>query len=289
MIVMRHKNYAQAFTLIEILVVISILGMLSSIVLVSLKNTREKANIAAEVIFSTHIHRAVGDQGAIYFDFSGESDPDEDLDTEVADTSGNALNGTLVGNSHSNPMVSPTSYSPEAGSSLKLNNRPGVSTQYVSVGSSPALESEKLIISAWVKTIPPSRGNWSSKVIVSYSPVYALYIYGIYGSTNSSAVIFCNDEALCLVANVNIEDDKWHQIVVSVDSGVTNGTAIYVDGKLIKQGTIILEIMPGCDPVLNIGNVQAACGVNMTALHTLYPFIGQLDDVRVYTTSLPVN
>lgn len=289
MIVLRHKTYAQAFTLIEILVVLSILGLLASIVFAVIRQARERGVIAGGIIFATHTQHTVGDQGAIYFDFSGESDPDEDPDTEVEDTSGNALHGTLVNNTHSNPMVSPTSYSPEAGSSLSLNNRPGVQTQYVSVGSSPALESEKLIISAWVKTTPPSRDNWSSKVIVSYSPVYVLYIYGIYGGTSSSAVIFCNDDQSCVVANVNIEDDKWHQIVASIDSGVTNGTAIYIDGKLIKQGTITLEIMPGCEPVLNIGNVQAACGVNMTALHALYPFNGQLDDVRVYTTSLPVN
>ncbi len=300
MIVMRHKNYAQAFTLIEILVVISILGLLASIVFAVIRQARERGVIAGGIIFATHTQHTVGDQGAIYFDFGAPSDLDADPDTEeVADTSGNSLHGTLMGNSPSNPMVSPTSYSPEAGSSLSLNTQSGIPTQYVSVGSSPALESEKLILSAWVKSPPVPHLSQFIKTVVSYHPVYILFLdlrrHRVSVCTTPHR-LYSGPPGSCLsseIISIDPVDDKWHNIIVSIDSGVPNGSKIYYDGRLIAQGLFNMAAVPsGCEPILSIGKVEAACGIPSFAYpDNTYPnmFTGQLDDVRVYTTSLPVN
>ena len=89
---MKNKS----FTLIELLVVIAIIGLLASIILVSLKGVREKAEIAKGLEFSQSIQHALGADavGIWSFDDCGN---DGDTHTTLADTSGYGNNGTNHG------------------------------------------------------------------------------------------------------------------------------------------------------------------------------------------------
>ena len=72
----------KGFTLIELLVVIAIIGLLSSIVLVSLKGVREKARVAALKQYSASIYHALGADIVGHWNFNDET---------LKDSSGNGF------------------------------------------------------------------------------------------------------------------------------------------------------------------------------------------------------
>jgi prepilin-type N-terminal cleavage/methylation domain-containing protein len=126
----------KAFTLVELLVVISIIGLLSSIAVVSMGSSREKARLASGQQFAASVDHAVGDQ------IVGQWNFDECSGTVANDTSGNGNNGAFVG--------SPTwSTNTPSGKGCSLNfNAVG---NYISVPDSNSLDlASNFTISFWV-------------------------------------------------------------------------------------------------------------------------------------------
>ena len=82
-----HKS----FTIIELLVVIAIIGLLASVVLVSMSGVREKARIANALEFSQSVDFALGAYAVGWWDF------DEGSGAMAGDKSEYSNNGTING------------------------------------------------------------------------------------------------------------------------------------------------------------------------------------------------
>ena len=91
----------KGFTLIELLVVIAVIGMLASIVLVSLRGTREKATMAQVLQFASQVNHALGAYAVGIWSF------DEGSGTTAMDSSGYGNDGTINGGASYNCSDTP--------------------------------------------------------------------------------------------------------------------------------------------------------------------------------------
>jgi prepilin-type N-terminal cleavage/methylation domain-containing protein len=89
-----NKGKNDGFTLVEVMVVTSILGLVASVALANLQGAREQARIAAGQQFHGSVARSLGADTVVKFNF------DEGAGSDVFDESGNNLDGTIFGATH---------------------------------------------------------------------------------------------------------------------------------------------------------------------------------------------
>lgn len=82
----------------------------------------------------------------------------------------------------------------------------------------------------------------------------------------------------------NVEDDKWHHIVVTYDGlGSESGMKIYVDGKLDGTGANT-QISASINPTATQYNAELAIGA--ANQDGYYPYTGSIANVQIYNSSL---
>jgi prepilin-type N-terminal cleavage/methylation domain-containing protein len=250
----KHK----AFTLIELLVVIAIIGLLSSIVLVSMKGVREKAQIAKGLDFSNSIQNALGVDAVGVWSF-------ETLETGniVLDSSGYGNNGTVTGATLVAGME-------QLGNALSFDGNDGVS-----MGDRAMLEPGSITVEAWVSPSVAIPADWSTIVAKGYQTTYTEYWLhyraGYFrlefgnGTTNRTAVC----------PAVTISPGGWYHVVGTYTAGGVG--YCYVNGTRGSATSVLSGSLVGDAHPFKIGE---------SSYTTNYYFTGLIDEVRIYEIAL---
>ncbi len=257
----QSRSNLTGLTLIELLIVIAIIGLLSSIVIVSVNSARERARLSKGLEFGAGIKKALG------VDIVGEWSFDND---DAIDDSGNGNNGIVYGAISTDGIM------------RRAMSFDGVD-DYVDCGDHESLNiTGAITIETWIKPEPDQEYCWDG---LEGNYGVASKVEDFAGSTNWSWQLryglsvnchlgFQFNEAGGGVKSVTAQQDlisgKWHHIV-----GTFDGTDIefYLDGSLKDTNTLLG--IEGYSNKLLIGNEGWENYFN-----------GAIDEFRVYAEAL---
>jgi len=281
----------RSFTLIEILVVVVVIGILSSFVLVLTRYIYQEANVAKGKAFSNSVKNALLLNIAAEWKFEGPTSSGSDA------SNGDVLDSWLSNNgdtgAHQPTVVSDSECA--SGKCLQFNG----TSDYISIPYNNVFNfGSKLTVFVWVKGLAQT----DDKKIVSHFD---------YGNTNRSwsigtddisfnkfEVILSNDGSN---GNPHIKqyytdnvvlDNFWHLLGFTWNGGVgSNGGTLklYIDGKEASVQKIRDDDL-SADYILHdpVGvNLTIGGCLNNGNNNPAYLFAGYIDDIRVYNNIIP--
>jgi prepilin-type N-terminal cleavage/methylation domain-containing protein len=264
----------KSFTLLELLVVIIIIGILASIVVVSMSGSTNSAEIAKGKAYSQQVHALLGYQVVLDLNFN-EGDygtcPDG---TDVCDASGYNNNGEIY-NDNATYISSPID-----GYSLSFNG----TSDYIDCGNDASLDiNNEITLETWVKyNVAPNSFNGVvvGKGTLGSSDYSGYYIYsrGLAGNEIQFAYGHgtANTSATFSMSAYGIVQGQWYHLVGTFDKdGGINNIKIYLNGVNVGNGTNSFAIK----------NTSLNLRIGQDSTH--FPFSGLIDEVRIYSVALP--
>jgi prepilin-type N-terminal cleavage/methylation domain-containing protein len=245
-----------AFTLVEILVVIAVIGLLSSIIFAVTRGADEQGRIAKSLLFSQHLQNSLGSYAAGIWSF------DEGSGTTVNDTSGWGNDGTINGATYTTDTSSGTGYS------LSFN---GVSS-YIDAGNDNSLDvTVAVTLEIWVK--PQSMPN--NNQVIHKGDVELLHWDAVFEDISGKGFQWNlpGTTSGWWESRYNISYGNWYHIVFVYDS-LTQKMMSYVNGVLTREGTISGTITTNASALI-IAKDEGGARYN-----------GLIDEVSIYATSL---
>jgi len=244
------KKEKQSFTLIEILVVIVIIGILSSFIFFTINDSVEKAQIAKSKMFAESI------RNNLLLNLVSEWKLDETSGTIFYDSWG-GNDGTNHGADLETDCIS--------GGCLNFNSTNG---DYIDCGYDNSLNiKSNITINSWVK--------WSGTIgtggyaIVGKAGGEYLQIQKNNGINPKIAIWFPPPINIWEESNTNVPSGNWHNIVVVYNN---SNIKFYLNGNMDGSPVVTGTINGQADKPFLIGNVET----------TSRFFNGSIDEVQLY-------
>lgn len=268
---MRKKG----FTIIELLVVISIIGFLTSIVLVNLNLPfqKYKARVAKGLSFSQSVHNTLGSEAAGIWEF------DEGSGLVAKDSSGYGTDGSISGATYTSETPNSVVGSGSGKSALSFNG----STDSVLITTSKIGTEDQLTVAVWVLPYDqPAGGSFGDHNDIVRSGCFGSGEWGIStaDSFNSSNQLYLligwlTSSVWWVPSSATVNKNQWNHLVLTMDR--SNGKAyFYRDGQLISSITPIV----GVKPTTSGFRVGVDCAGE---------FKGIIDEVRIYNQLLTIG
>jgi len=261
----------KAFTLLELLVVITIIGILSSIVVVSMSGSTDSATIAKGKAYAQQVHALLGANAVGVWNFDegivNTCSPTQD----ACDISGYNNHGTFVGD---------TKYvdSDIEGYTLSFDG----SGDYVDISNKNNFKLTTYTIEAWIKPISVSgQHGIFSTFYYKASQMYYGYTFRQYDAglqvANVNGGGWGVDQQLAVSGIITI--NTWTYAVATYN-GIT--ATIYKNGVQMGQGTTTA-------PTFNDEELHGEIACMDQSVGFSNFFAGFIDEVRIYSEALPAT
>ncbi len=257
---MNTRGFKSGFTLIEILVVVSIFGLISSVALANLQSARQKAEVAAGQQFHGTVERSLG------VDVIGKWRFDEGAGNLAQDFSGNGLDGEIVGATYVSDGMSGYALLFDGNDYITGNGFPNPGTN------------AKLTVIAWLK---PTNIAANNTIFNAGGTTCTAFQIGVAGgktfsvsSPNSTQVVAIDEE----ISDERIVVNNSWQNTAFVYNG--NTTEMYING--VKKSTTVNTGTSDCpDEEWTIGSTaQSSFGQG---------YQGTMDELGVYGSALTAS
>lgn len=262
-----HKN--RGFTLVELLVVISVIGLLSSVILVALNNARQKGTVASAVEFADNVYHKLGVNTLLSMNFNNGSGEPNDQTGNFVPWSGYTVNDMTYNGS------SPFS---DGGDSLSVDS----TLSLPMVGNVNLPDQSGLTVSIFANTLSTDNNT---------TPYYLYYIPVSTSITNSDFTAYYNGSNKSIVCGFvtagifiktksisapSFNDGNWHNVTCSYDVSTSN-IMLYIDGVLGSPASV--------SPTPTITGVKQAIYVG-AGLGGFSPFSGLIDNFQIFSGSI---